>query len=191
MNSKSAMYDDLESVLISAEEIEKKVQELGAQISREYEGTDLLVISVLKGSFVFMADLMRAVTIPAAIDFMAVSSYGAGTKSSGVVKIIKDIDIELAGKHLLIVEDILDSGMTLSYLKEMLGGRGPASIKVITLLDKPLRRKVDIQPDYRGFEVPDEFLVGYGLDYDERYRNLPDIGILKREVYMPPQDLTN
>lgn len=174
---------DLEKVLISAPEIAAKVAEMGATISRDYAGHDLLLLSVLKGSVVFMADLMRAITIPAEIDFMAVSSYGAGTKSSGVVRIMKDIDIELEGKDILIVEDILDSGATLSYLKELLMGRSPASIKVATLLDKPSRRKADIQPDYRGFEVPDEFLVGYGLDYAEHYRNLPDIGVLKPEIY--------
>lgn len=179
---------DIERILISAEEIAAKTLELGEMINKEYAGKDLLMISVLKGSIVFMADLMRAITIPAKIDFMAVSSYGSGTKSSGVVKIIKDIDIELAGKDLLIVEDILDSGMTLNYLKEMLNGRNPASIRIATLLDKPSRRKVPIQPDYRGFEVPDEFLVGYGLDYDEHYRNLPYIGILRPDVYTDPEE---
>lgn len=174
---------DIGQVLLTAEEIQRRVEELGARISQDYQGRDLLMISVLKGSVVFMADLMRAITIPAKIDFMAVSSYGSGSKSSGVVKIIKDIDIELAGKDLLIVEDILDSGMTLSYLKNLLGDRNPASIRVVTLLDKPARRGVPIQPDYRGFEVPDEFLVGYGLDYNEHYRNLPYIGVLKPEVY--------
>ncbi|MDL2214319.1 hypoxanthine phosphoribosyltransferase [Clostridia bacterium OttesenSCG-928-O13] len=175
---------DLKSILLTKEEIAQKVAQLGAQISVDYQGKELLLISVLKGSIVFMADLMRAITIPVSIDFMAVSSYGAGTKSSGVVRIMKDIDIELAGKEILIVEDILDSGLTLSYLKELLAGRDPAGIKVVTLCDKPSRRTANIQADYIGFEVPDEFIVGYGLDYDEKYRNLPDIGVLKPEIYM-------
>lgn len=183
MSTARELHPDIKQVLITAAQIEDKVREMGQAISRDYTGKNLLMISVLKGSVVFMADLMRAVTVPAEIDFMAVSSYGTGAKSSGVVKIVKDIDIELAGKDLLIVEDILDSGMTLSYLKELLDGRCPASIRVATLLDKPSRRKVGIQPDYRGFEVPDEFLVGYGLDYAEHYRNLPDIGVLKPEIY--------
>ncbi len=183
MPKKDKDVHDVERVLISEWEVQKRVVELGKQISDDYKGKDLLMISVLKGSVVFMADLMRAITLPAEIDFMAISSYGSGTKSSGVVKIIKDIDIELAGKDLLIVEDILDSGMTLAYLKELLDGRCPASIRIVTLLDKPSRRKVDIHADYCGFEVPDEFLVGYGLDFAEHYRNLPFIGVLKPEVY--------
>ncbi len=177
------MRDNIENVLITAEEISIRVNEMGAAISKDYADKDLLMISVLKGSVLFMADLMRAITVPAAIDFMAVSSYGDGTESSGVVKIEKDIDLNLNGKDLLIVEDILDSGNTLTYLKNLLSSRNPASIRIATLLDKPARRKADIQPDYAGFEVPDEFLVGYGLDYAEHYRNFPDIGILKREVY--------
>ncbi|MDL2252933.1 hypoxanthine phosphoribosyltransferase [Ruminococcaceae bacterium OttesenSCG-928-I18] len=177
------MLDDIKGVLLSEEEIAGRVAELGKQISADYRGKNLLLLSVLKGSIVFMADLMRALTIPAAIDFMAVSSYGTDTKSSGVVKIVKDIDIDLEGKDLLIVEDILDSGMTLSYLKELLEGRNPASIRIVTLLDKPSRRKANIKPDYCGFDVPDEFLIGYGLDYAENYRNIPYIGILKPEVY--------
>lgn len=177
------MRNDIEKILLTEEQIAAKVAEMGRAISRDYRGKDLLMISVLKGSVVFMADLMRALDIPASIDFMAVSSYGAGMKSSGVVKIMKDIDIVLEGKDLLVVEDILDSGMTLSYLKELLCGRNPASIKVATLLDKPARRTADIQADYAGFEVPDEFLVGYGLDFAEKYRNLPFIGVLRPEVY--------
>ncbi len=174
---------DVQTVLISAEEIAEKVRELGAQISKDYEGKNLLMVSVLKGSVVFVADLMRSIHIPVSIDFMAVSSYGASTKSSGVVKIIKDIDINLEGMDLLIVEDILDSGKTLAYLKELLEGRNPASVRIATLLDKPARRKADVKPHYCGFEVPDEFIVGYGLDYAEHYRNLPYIGILKPEIY--------
>ena len=149
----------------------------------DYKDKNLLMVSVLKGSVVFMSDLMRAVTIPCRIDFMSVSSYGSGVKTSGVVKIMKDLDIALEGYDLLIVEDILDSGMTLDYIIEMLQGRNPKSVKICTLLDKPERRKVNLKADYFGFTVPDEFVVGYGLDYDERYRNLPYIGILKPEVY--------
>ena len=177
------MLEDIKGVLLSEEEIAGRVEELGKQVSEDYQGKNLLLISVLKGSIVFMADLMRSLTVPAAIDFMAVSSYGSGTKSSGVVKIVKDIDIDLEGKDVLIVEDILDSGMTLAYLKELLESRNPASIRIVTLLDKPSRRKAGVKPDYCGFEVPDEFLIGYGLDYAEKYRNIPYIGILKPEVY--------
>ncbi len=177
------MAQDVQKVMLSEETIAKKVKEMGAQISNDYEGKKLLMVSVLKGSVVFVADLMRSISIPVSIDFMAVSSYGSGTKSSGVVKIIKDIDINLEGMDLLIVEDILDSGKTLAYLKELLEGRSPASIRVATLLDKPARRQADVRPDYCGFEVPDEFIIGYGLDYAERYRNLPYIGVLKPEVY--------
>ena len=177
------MKDDIKKVLLSEEELRTRVSELGAQLSRDYEGKNLLMVSVLKGSVVFMADLMRAISQPAEIDFMVVSSYGSGVKSSGVVKIVKDLDINLQGKDILIVEDILDSGMTLDYIKGMLQDRNPASIRICTLLDKPARRKADLQADYVGFTVPDEFVVGYGLDYDERYRNLPYIGVLKPEVY--------
>ena len=142
-----------------------------------------MLVSVLKGSVVFMADLMRAITIPASIDFMSVSSYGSGVKTTGVVKIIKDLDEVLTGKDILIVEDILDSGMTLAYLKEHIGAKDAKSIRIATLLDKPERRRVNIVPDYKGFVVPDEFVVGYGLDFDEKYRNLPYVGILKPCVY--------
>ena len=177
------MKNDILKILVTEEELQKKVSELGAQISRDYEGKNLLLVSVLKGSVVFMADLMRAITIPAKIDFMAVSSYGSGTKTSGVVKIIKDLDLDLSGYDVLIVEDILDSGMTLKYITELLSARGTRSIKIATLLDKPSRRKVDIKADYFCFDIPDEFVVGYGLDYDEKYRNYPAVGVLKPEVY--------
>lgn len=169
--------------LISEEQLHQKVAQIGKQVSADYQDKNLLMVSVLKGSVVFMADLMREISIPCEIDFMCVSSYGSGTKTSGVVKIIKDLDIDLKDRDLLIVEDILDSGMTLSYIKEMLKQRETKSIKICTLLDKPERRKADITPDYVGFTVPDEFVVGYGLDYDEKYRNLPYVGILKPEVY--------
>lgn len=177
------MKQDIERVLISEEELRTRVLEMGSQISRDYQGKNLLMVSVLKGSVVFMSDLMRAISIPCRIDFMAISSYGSGVKTSGVVKIIKDLDIPLEGYDLLIVEDILDSGMTLDYTIGMLQGRNPKSIRLCTLLDKPERRKVDIKADYVGFTVPDAFVVGYGLDYDEKYRNLPYVGILKPEVY--------
>ena len=177
------MQQDVLRVLLSEEEIRAKCKEMGARISQEYKGKNLMLVTVLKGAVVFLADLMRAIEVPAEIDFMVVSSYGSGVKSSGVVKIVKDLDVPLAGKDLLIVEDILDSGLTLSYIKELIASRGPASIKIATLLDKPSRRTVDLVADYIGFSVPDEFVIGYGLDYDEKYRNLPYIGILKPEVY--------
>ena len=177
------MRDDMAKIMLTEEQLHDKVCELGAQISRDYEGKNLLLVSVLKGSVLFMADLMRAISIPASVDFMSVSSYGSGTKTSGVVKIIKDLDIPLEGYDLLIVEDILDSGKTLEYIIEMLEARNPRSIKICTLLDKPDRRQVDFSPDYSGFVIPDEFVVGYGLDYAEKYRNLPYIGVLKPEVY--------
>lgn len=177
------MKHDILKVLISEEELSEKVAQLGRQISFDYAGKNLLLVSVLKGSVVFMADLMRAIDIPARVDFMSVSSYGAGVKSSGVVKIVKDLDLPLEGYDLLIVEDILDSGKTLSYLKKILQERNPKSVRIATLLDKPERREADITPDYFGFVVPDEFVVGYGLDYAEKYRNLPYVGVLKPEVY--------
>lgn len=177
------MQDDILKVLLSEEEILAKVQEIGKQITEDYQNKNLLMVSVLKGSVVFMADLMRCVDCHARIDFMSVSSYGNGTKTSGVVKIIKDLDLNLEGYDLLLVEDILDSGKTLYYLREILKERNPASIKIATLLNKPARREADIVPDYSCFEVPDEFVVGYGLDFAEKYRNLPYIGVLKPEVY--------
>lgn len=183
MSESYKMKDDVLKVLLSEEEIKNKVQELGKIITEEYRGKNLLLVTVLKGAVVFLADLMRAIDTPAEIDFMVVSSYGSGVKSSGVVKIVKDLDVPLKDRHILIVEDILDSGLTLSYIKGILQDRGPASIRIVTLLDKPARRKADIKADYVGFEVPDDFVIGYGLDYDEKYRNLPYIGVLKPEVY--------
>lgn len=177
------MLEDIKSVLISEAELEKKVSEMGAQISRDYRGKNLLVLSVLKGASVFMSDIIRKITIPIQIDFMAASSYGKGTSTSGSVKIIKDLDIDVSGFDILIVEDILDSGVTLSNLIEVLKSRNPKSVNVCTLLTKPARRKVEVPVKYEGFEVPDEFVVGYGLDYAEHYRNLPFIGILKEEIY--------
>ncbi len=178
-----SMYDDVKGILVSEAELKACVQKLGAQITKDYEGKNLLLVSVLRGSVIFMADLMREIKIPCTIDFMSVSSYGSGTKSSGVVKIIKDLDLNLAGYDILIVEDILDSGNTLAYLKKMLLTRNPSSIKICTLLDKPERRTADISADYSGFSIPDAFAVGYGLDYNEKYRNLPFIGVLDPKIY--------
>lgn len=177
------MIDDIERVLISEDDLKKIVEDLGARITEDYKDKDLLMVSILKGSVAFMADLMRQVKLPCNIDFMAVSSYGSGTKTSGVVRIIKDLDKSIEGKDLLIVEDILDSGRTLSYIKEILLARNPKSIKICTLFDKPERREADLYADYIGSEVPNEFIVGYGLDYNEYYRNLPYIGVLKQSVY--------
>ena len=176
------MEKDIERILISAEEIERHVAEIGRQITRDYRGKDPIFIGVLKGCFIFMADLMRHVNVDCSMDFMAVSSY-KGTTSTGAVKINKDLSEDIGGRHLILVEDILDSGVTLNYLKNYLMVRKPASIAVATLMDKPARRKADIFADYSCFEIPDAFVVGYGLDYNERYRNLPYIGVLKPEVY--------
>ncbi len=177
------MINDIDRVLITKEELSEIVCRLGAQISKDYEGRDLLLVGILKGSVIFMADLMRAISIPCNIDFMAVSSYGAEAKSSGIVRIIKDLDGDIKGKDILIVEDILDSGMTLNYLKDLLSAKNPNSIKICTLFDKPDGRKAPITADYVGSLVPNEFIVGYGLDYNETYRNIPYIGALKRSVY--------
>ncbi len=177
------MLNDIDRVLITEQELDKKVKELGKKISEDYKDKNLLLVSILKGSVAFMADLMRAITIPCQIDFMSVSSYGSGAKTSGVVKIIKDIDVEIEGFDILIVEDILDSGLTLSHLMEILKARKAKSIKICTLLSKPDRRKVEVNVSYEGFVIPDEFVVGYGLDFDEKYRNLPYIGVLKPEIY--------
>ena len=169
------MKEDVLRVLLSEDEIREKVRELGGKITADYKNSNLMLVTVLKGAVVFLADLMRQIDVPAEIDFMVVSSYGSGVKSSGVVKIVKDLDVPLAGKDILIVEDILDSGLTLSYIKELLESRGPRSIRIATLLDKPSRRKVDLQADYIGFSVPDEFVIGYGLEYDEKSGRLGSI----------------
>jgi hypoxanthine phosphoribosyltransferase len=177
------MTKDLSSILINEAQIQSRVRELGEVISRDYCGKHPIVIGILKGSLIFMADLIRRLTIPLSIDYVAVSSYGRSTDSSGVVKIVKDLDEPIEGRHVLVVEDIVDTGLTLRYLLDNLQSRGPSSISVCVLLDKPSRRKVDIVPDYCGFEIPDEFVVGYGLDYAESYRNMPFIGVLDRSVY--------
>jgi hypoxanthine phosphoribosyltransferase len=172
----------VEKVLISEEQLDEKIKELGEQLSNDYKGKDVLFICVLKGAIMFMSDLSKKMTIPMEMDFMAVSSYGASTKSSGIVKIIKDLDTSIEGRHVVIIEDIIDTGLTLSYLVKILENRKPASLKVCTLLDKPARRTVDIKPDYCGFTIEDYFVVGYGLDYDEKYRNIPYIFIPKAEI---------
>jgi len=176
--------DVIERVLISKEQLEKKVEELGKQISKDYEGKELVIIGVLKGGFIFLSDLARKITIPVDLDFMSVSSYGDSSKSSGVVKIIKDVDTNIDGKHVLIVEDIIDTGLTLNHLVELLKTRSPLSVKICAALDKPSRRKADVKIDYKGIEIPDEFVVGYGLDYAGKYRNIPEVCVLKKDVYM-------
>ena len=178
-----SMRDDIQEILFTQEDLADIVKRLGQRISEDYKDTNLFMVAALKGAVVFMADLMRAVKIPCSIDFMSVSSYGSGVKTSGVVKIMKDLDIPLEGYDLLVVEDILDSGLTLHYILDMLQSRNPRSVKLCTLFDKPERRTAPITADYIGARVPDEFIVGYGLDYDEKYRNLPFVGILKPEVY--------
>ena len=177
------MLNDIQEVLFDAEQIQQKVQELGKQLSTDFQGRNPLVICILKGAFIFMADLVKAMDIPVELDFMAVSSYGNATKSSGVVKINKDMDTSVEGRDVLIVEDIIDSGLTLSYLIDVLERRNAKSVTVVTLFDKPSGRSVDLEADYTGFTLPEAFVVGYGLDYAEKYRNLPLIGVLKPEVY--------
>ena len=177
------LINDVEKVLFTEEQLSQRVSELAEQINRDYAGQEVLLISVLRGSFVFMADLVRKLKIPCMVDFMACSSYGSGTSSSGQVKVTKDLSQSIEGMNVLVVEDILDSGRTLSYLLKLLEARKPASIRLCTLLDKPERRVVPVHVNYTGFQIPDAFIVGYGLDYAERYRNLPYIGILKPAVY--------
>lgn len=183
MREADEVVNDLQQILLSEEVIAKRVKELGEQISRDYSGCDLVVVGILKGALVFMADLIRHLSIPVIMDFAVVSSYGTATKTSGVVRILKDLDQPIEGKHVLIVEDIIDTGLTMHYLINNFKARKPLSVKVCTLLDKPSRREVDIVPDYCGFSIPDHFVVGYGLDYAEYYRNLPQVGVLKPEVY--------
>lgn len=180
---RTALNDDVETILLDEEMIQAKVVELAQQIAKDYEGKTITIVCILKGAVMFAADLARALPMHVELDFMAISSYGKGVRPSGVVRILKDLDHPIEGKHVLVVEDIVDSGLTLSYLIESLSSRHPASLKTCVLLDKPERRVVDFTPDYLGFEIPDEFVIGYGLDYAEKYRNLPYIGVLKREVY--------
>ena len=174
---------DIKEVLCSEEQLRNKIQELGAAITADYAGKELLMVSILKGSVMVMADLMRAVDLPLQIDFMNVSSYGVGTETKGSVKILKDLDVDIKGKDLLIVEDILDSGVTLHNLINLLRQREPKSVEICTLFSKPSRRQVEVDAKYVGYEIPDAFIVGYGLDYAEKYRNMPYVGILKEEVY--------
>jgi len=175
--------DDIAEVLVDADAIAAKVKEIGGDIARDYANKDPVLVSILKGALPFLADLMRQVQIPLSLDFLEVSSYGEGTETSGVVRILKDLAHPIEGRNVIVVEDILDTGFTLRYVIEHLQQQKPASLKLVTLLDKPARRIVPIDIDYRGFEIPDRFVVGYGLDYGERYRNLPFIGVLKPEVY--------
>ena len=177
------MKDDMEYVLFTQEQIEKRVGELGEKIAADYRGKDLLVVGILKGAAVFVMDLVRHLDIPLQYDFMSVSSYGQGTTSSGVVKIRKDLDKGIEGRHVLICEDIIDSGITMSHLLKLLAERGPASLRLCALLSKPSRRQAEVAIDYCGWEIPDAFVVGYGLDYAEKYRNLPYVGVLKPEIY--------
>jgi hypoxanthine phosphoribosyltransferase len=184
-----SLNDDVEEILLDAETVAGRVAELGAQLSADYAGRDPVLVSVLKGALVFLADLMRAMDLPTSIDFMEVSSYGAATESSGQVRILKDLSKPIEGRDVIVVEDIIDTGLTLNYLLGYLADRQPASISICCLLDKPARRLAEIPIDYIGFTIPDRFVIGYGLDYDERYRNLPYIGVLKPSVYggAPPE----
>lgn len=179
-----SMHEDVKEVLLSADQIAVRVAEMGATLTRDYAGKQLSLICILKGASIFGADLYRHIDMPATIDFMAISSYGNRTQSTGVVRITKDLDVSIEDKDVLIVEDIIDSGLTLSYLLENLRSRRPASLRTCVLLDKPERREVQYTPDYTGFTIPDQFVIGYGLDYAERYRNLPYIGVLKPSVYL-------
>ncbi len=183
MNSNAEIYKDLDRILVTKDEIAAAVRKLGAQLTADYAGMEPVLLGILKGAIVFYSDLMREIDLRVTNEFMAVSSYGSATKSTGVVQIRKDLDHDITGKHLIIVEDIVDSGVTLNYLKKHLTNRGAASIRIATLLDKPARRRVDLKTDYSCFEIPDAFVVGYGLDYNEKYRNLPDIGVLSPRIY--------
>lgn len=183
METSAKLYEDLESILVTREEIQAAVKKLGKQITEDYEGKTPVVIGILKGAVVFYSDLIREIDLPLQTEFMAVSSYGNATKSTGVVQIRLDLKLDIMGRDVIIVEDIVDSGMTLHYLKEHLASRGAASIRIATLLDKPARRRVELKADYYCFTIPDEFVVGYGLDYAEKYRNLSDIGVLSPRIY--------
>lgn len=177
------MHEDLAKILITKEEIAKRIKEMGEEITRDFKGEDILMVGILRGAVVFFSELVKNVDLDVRFDFMVVSSYGSGSVSSGEVRIIKDISQPIEGKNVLIVEDIIDTGHTLKNLKKLLLTRNPKSLKIVSLLDKPSRRQVEMEGDYIGFEVPNEFVVGYGLDYDEKYRNLPEIGVLKEEIY--------
>ena len=184
MNQVNQLASVVEEVLVEEQALQVRIAELGAEITADYRGRDLLLIGVLKGAVFFMADLMRSITVPCEIDFMAISSYGASTDSSGVVRILKDLDINIEGRHVLVVEDIIDSGLTLSYLVRNLEAREPASLEVCALLTKPERREIDVPVRYTGFEIPNRFVIGYGLDFAERYRNLPYVGVLDESLVL-------
>ena len=187
--SRPSIHDDVEEILLTGEQIADRVAELGAQLAADYAGRDPVLVSVLKGSIVFLADLIRAMETSVSLDLMEVSSYGASTETSGQVRILKDLSKPIEGRDVIVVEDIIDTGLTLNYLLKYLHDKGPASVRICCLLDKPARRLAEIPIDYRGFTIPDRFVIGYGLDYDERYRNLPYIGVLKPSVYggSPPE----
>lgn len=178
---------DIEQILITDQQLQVEIAELGAQITQDYQGKNLLLVGVLKGALLFIVDLARAIDLPVELDFMAISSYGAATESSGIVRILKDLETSLEGRDVLVVEDIIDSGLTLNYILENLRNRNPASLKVCALLNKPSRRKINVPVDYHGFDIPDAFVVGYGLDFKQRYRNLPFVGVLKPELYQTAQ----
>jgi hypoxanthine phosphoribosyltransferase len=184
-----SLHDDVEEILLDAATVATRVAELGAQLTADYADRDPVLVSVLKGSLVFLSDLIRAMEMPVSIDLMEVSSYGSGTETTGQVRILKDLSGSIEGRHVIVVEDIIDTGLTLNYLLKYLADKGPASVSIVCLLDKPARRLAEIPIDYRGFTIPDRFVIGYGLDYDERYRNLPYVGVLKPSVYSgsPPE----
>ena len=183
MKQGATMMDDIGKILVTEEELQRRVKELGEELTRDYAGKEVVMIGILKGAVVFFSDLARAMDVRLTMDFMCLSSYGDSLETTGVVKIMKDLDANITGKHVLIAEDIMDSGLSLSYLKKILMERKPASLKICCILDKPERRECDITPDYTGFTIPNEFVVGYGLDFMGEYRNLPFVGVLKREVY--------
>ena len=183
MDTNAKLYQDLDRILLTREQIHQAVKEMGERITRDYAGKAPVLIGILKGAMVFYADLVREIDLPITMEFMAISSYGSSTKSSGVVRIVKDLDRDISGRDVLVVEDIVDSGLTLSHLKQVLETRNAASVSIVTLLDKPARRKVPLEVEYSCFHIPDAFVVGYGLDYDEIYRNLPDIGVLHPRIY--------
>ena len=183
METNRAMYNDLDGILYTKEQLAEAVKKLGQQITKDYQGKKPVMICILKGASVFFVDLIREIDLPLESDFMVVSSYGASTKSSGEVKLVKDLDRSINGRDVIVVEDIVDSGMTLSFLKRILLDRGAASLRIATLLDKPARRRVELEVDYSCYEIPDAFVVGYGLDYNETYRNLPDVGVLSPRIY--------
>ena len=178
------MYRDLDKLLLTKEEIARRIDEVGKKITEDYQGKSPVMVCILKGAVIFFSDLVRSIDLPLSMDFMAISSYGSATKSSGVVRLLKDLDQDVVGKDVIIVEDIVDSGVTLNFIRTMLRNRGAASIRIVSLLDKPARRQVpDLKVDYSCFDIPDGFVVGYGLDYDQKYRNLPDIGVLSPRIY--------